>query len=323
MTVVLAAQCHWDCLWSGPVASTVIAVVGATATGKSDFGLALAAALAGAGRNAEIVNADAMQLYRGMDIGTAKLPLAARRGIPHHQIDVLDPTEETSVAAYQTAARADVAAILERNSIPIVVGGSGLYLRALLDELEFPATDPAVRAQLEARGEREGYRALHDELLERDPVAGATINPANKRRVVRALEVMELTGMPFSASMPSGRYHFPNTVQFGLKPNLDWLDARIAARTEAMLAAGLIAEVQSLGKLGATAARATGYAEVVAYLEGRLEGGLTEAIALATRQLARRQIKWFRPDQRIKWLPAAEPEVGLSEARALINWGEQ
>ncbi|HZK04845.1 MAG TPA: tRNA (adenosine(37)-N6)-dimethylallyltransferase MiaA [Actinomycetaceae bacterium] len=297
----------------------VIAVVGATATGKSALALDLAGELeiAGAPR-AEIVNADAMQLYRGMDIGTAKVTPVERRGIPHHQLDVLDPSEEASVAAYQRAARADLAAIHERGGIALVVGGSGLYVQGLLDQLEFPGTDPVIRAALTERAEREGGRILHDELAARDPVAAAKIEPANVRRVIRALEVIELTGRPFSASLPEGRHHFAGTLQLGLAADMAWLDERIARRALLMLDDGFVAEAAALGELGRTASRATGYAQALAHLRGELsEDELGDAIALATRQLARRQVKWFRRDPRTHWLDAAEPGAALREARRL------
>lgn len=294
----------------------VIAVVGATATGKSTLALDLAQAL---GR-AEVVNADAMQLYRGMDIGTAKVPVAERRGIPHHQLDVLDPLEDASVAAYQRQARADVSRI-RPGGWAIVVGGSGLYLRALLDELDFPGTDAAVRARLEARAAAEGSTALHRELAARDPAAAAAIDPRNVRRVVRALEVVELTGRPFAAVLPRGDYHQP-TVQLGLRVAWDELDARIARRSARMIAEGLVEEAAGLGPLSRTASRATGYAQVLEHLAGRTTRAETvDAITLATRQLARRQVKWFRRDPRIHWLDAGEPAALVEDALArLAPW---
>lgn len=292
----------------------VIAVVGATATGKSGLALGLAEALGAA----EIVNADAMQFYRGMDIGTAKLSIGERRGVPHHQLDVLDPSEEASVAAYQREARADVEGIAGRGAAPIAVGGSGLYVRALLDELEFPGTDPAVRAAIEAQREEIGAAGLHRLLAEKDPVAAATIDAANTRRVVRALEVIELTGKPFTANLPTGEYHWP-TIQFGLRGPNEWLDERIETRARQMIADGLLKEVAGLGALGPTASRATGYSQALDCLAGRLpEEELASAIALATRQLSRRQIKWFRRDSRIHWLDATDPAAALAEALAVL-----
>ncbi|MDO5496221.1 MAG: tRNA (adenosine(37)-N6)-dimethylallyltransferase MiaA, partial [bacterium] len=212
-------------------------------------------------------------------------------------------------------ARADIAVIHARGGLPLVVGGSGLYLQALLDELEFPGTDPGIRAELEERAEREGGRILHDELAARDPAAAQRIDPGNVRRVVRALEVIELTGRPFSASLPDGRHHFPGTLQVGLKAPNEWLDERIARRTAAMLAGGFVEEVAGLGELSRTAATATGYREALAHLRGELTTAeLAEAISLATRQLARRQVKWFRRDPRTHWLDAADPAGALEAA---------
>jgi tRNA dimethylallyltransferase len=244
--------------------SLVIAVVGPTATGKSDLGLALAEQLGG-----EIVNTDAMQLYRGMDIGTAKLTPADRRGIPHHQLDVLDVDEDASVADYQRGARADLAAIDARGARAVAVGGSGLYVRALLDRMDFPGTDPDVRARLEERVEAEGSRALHAELERVDPVAAAGIGPRNARRIVRALEVVRLTGRPYSASLPQHVYEVP-ALQIGLDCDRAVLDARIEARVEHMWEAGLVDEVRALAAhgIGRTASRAVGYAEVLALLRG-------------------------------------------------------
>jgi tRNA dimethylallyltransferase len=224
--------------------SLVIAVVGPTATGKSDLGLALAEQLGG-----EIVNTDAMQLYRGMDIGTAKLTPADRRGIPHHQLDVLDVDEDASVADYQRGARADLAAIDARGARAVAVGGSGLYVRALLDRMDFPGTDPDVRARLEERVEAEGSRALHVELERVDPVAAAGIGPRNARRIVRALEVVRLTGRPYSASLPQHVYEVP-ALQIGLDCDRAVLDARIEARVEHMWEAGLVDEVRALAAHG-------------------------------------------------------------------------
>lgn len=285
----------------GRSAFPVVAVVGPTATGKSDLGVALAAELGG-----EVVNADASQLYRGMDVGTAKLTEAERHGIPHHQLDVLEVTEEASVAAYQEAARRDLAAIRERGAVPVVVGGSGLYVRALLDRLEIPPTDPAVRERWQARLEEQGVEALHAELATRDPEAAARIEPRNGRRIVRALEVIELTGRPFSATMPT-REHVGPTVTIGLRAGRDVLDERIAARAEGMWRAGLVEEVRDLVALGLregrTASRAVGYAQALRQLDGELTQ--EEAVAdtvVATRRLARRQERWFGPDPRVRWL---------------------
>nr|WP_238160628.1 tRNA (adenosine(37)-N6)-dimethylallyltransferase MiaA [Ornithinimicrobium sp. HY006] len=284
----------------------VVAVVGPTATGKSDLGVALALTLGG-----EVVNADASQLYGGMDIGTAKLPDGQRHGIPHHQLDVLDVTQEASVAAYQEAARADLAAIRARGRLPVVVGGSGLYVRALLDRLEIPPTDPAVRAAWEERLERDGPEALHTLLAERDPDAAAAIEPRNGRRIVRALEVIELTGRPFSATLPTREFVAP-TVLVGLRAAREVLDARIEHRTRGMWRAGLLEEVRVLEgqglRRGRTASRAVGYAQALRQLDGELsETEAVEETVVATRRLARRQERWFGADPRVVWLEHDDP----------------
>ena len=311
-----------------PSAPPVVAVVGPTATGKSELGIALAHALG----PAEIVSADAFQLYRGMDVGTAKVPRDARGGVPHHELDVLDVSEATSVARYQTAARADVHAIRARGARPIVVGGSGLYVRALLDRLDFPGTDPDLRARLERRAEREGTGALHAELAAADPVAAQSINPANARRIVRALEVIAVTGRPYSSSLPAYEYAVP-AVQIGLTASYDRLDARIGARVGRMADAGLVEEALTLApRLGETARRALGYAEVLDWVDahGGLEqdpaprpvGDALEAVLALivqhTRRLARRQLGWFRRDPRIHWLDADSPRV-LADALSIVR----
>lgn len=301
---------------AAPADPPVVAIVGPTATGKSDLALDLAEHL-----GAEIINADAMQLYRGMDIGTAKLPVEQRRGIAHHQLDVLDVTEDASVAAYQKYARADLTAIRNRSAAVVIVGGSGLYLRALLDRIDFPGTDPDVRAAWEARAAEDGPGVLHDELARRDPEAAARIERGNARRIVRALEVIELTGEPFSANLPDYTYAIP-AVQIGLDLPAAELDGRIDARAEQMFATGLVAETEHLLARGLaqgrTAARAVGYTQALAVLRGGLSPDEAVAqTALATRQLARRQRKWFRRDQRITWLSAGTPL--LDQARRLTR----
>lgn len=312
----------------------VVAVVGPTATGKSDLALDLAQALsapAAAGRPAgtapaEIVNADAYQLYRGMDVGTAKVPPAERRGIVHHQLDVLDPAQEASVARYQEAARADLDAIAGRGARAVVVGGSGLYVRALLDAMDFPGTDPEIRARLEARAEAEGRRALHAELARLDPPAAESIGPHNTRRIVRALEVIEITGRPYTANLPRQEYVRP-AVQIGLDCSREVLDARVAGRVDRMWEAGLVEEVRALASpeqggvgtgLGVTAARAVGYAEVLAWWRGELsEAEAWTAITANTRRLARKQMGWFGRDPRVHWLDAASPSL-LDDALAIV-----
>jgi tRNA dimethylallyltransferase len=287
---------------------SVIAVVGPTASGKSDLALDLAERLGG-----EIVNADAMQLYRGMDIGTAKTPVGERRGIAHHQLDVLDVQEEASVAAYQREARLDVAGIRVRRRRPILVGGSGLYVRAALDRLEIPPTDPAVRARLEGELATVGIEAMQLRLQQADPVAAKAIQPNNERRVVRALEVIELTGRPFSATLPTREYQLP-TVTIGLLVPRPELDARIDARVHRMWEAGLLDEVRRLDaaglREGRTAAKALGYSQALAHLDGILGAGQAiEDTITSTRRFARRQESWFRPDPRIHWLGYDDPRL--------------
>ena len=288
----------------------VVALVGATATGKSDVALDLAERIAGSITPAEVVNADAMQLYRGMDIGTAKLPVDERRGVPHHLLDV---TEEASVAAYQRDAREAIARIRGDHRIPLLVGGSGLYVRAALDRLEIPPTDPAVRAGYEELLKRDGVERLYALLQDRDPVAAASIEPRNGRRIVRALEVIELTGRPFSASMPRKEY-VTATLQLGLRRDREDLDTRVAARVRRMWDDGLLDEVRSLVprglRDGATAARAIGYDQALAQLDGRMsEAEAIASTAAATRRLVRRQESWFGSDPRITWFDASDPAI--------------
>ena len=282
--------------------SPVVAVVGPTATGKSELGLALAERLGG-----EVVNADAMQLYRGMDIGTAKLSLEQRRGIAHHQLDVLEVREEASVAAYQRHARADIAGIGARGRIAVLVGGSGLYVRAALDRLDIPPTDRTVRARLEAELADVGIDVLRARLVALDPTAADAIEPRNNRRIVRALEVVELTGRPFSASLPA-REHVRPTVVVGLVADRSLLDARVDERVRRMWRQGLVDEVRTLVtqglRDGRTASKALGYSQALAHLDGTMTPAeAQEATATATRRYARRQESWFRADPRIVWLP--------------------
>ncbi|MCV2393456.1 tRNA (adenosine(37)-N6)-dimethylallyltransferase MiaA [Actinotalea sp. M2MS4P-6] len=291
-----------------------IAVVGPTATGKSDLAVGLALALGG-----EIVNADAMQLYRGMDIGTAKLTAAERRGVPHHQLDVIEVDEDASVAAYQLHARSDLGAIEARGARAIAAGGSGLYLRALLDRMELAPTDPAVRARFEAEAAERGPGAMHDELARRDPVAAAAIARTNTRRIVRALEVLELTGSGPRTALPAPEYEVP-AVQIGLDCARPVLDVRIEARVQRMWSLGLVDEVAALAsRMGRTAARAVGYAQVLALLRGETdEASAREATVIATRRLARRQMGWFGRDPRVHWLSADDPDL-LARALDLVE----
>lgn len=292
-----------------------VAVVGPTATGKSDLALDLAERLGG-----EIVNIDAMQLYRGMDIGTAKLPAAQRRGIPHHQLDVLEVTETATVAAYQTAASADIEAIMARGRVPVVVGGSMMYVQALLDQWEFPATDPAVRAKWEDLLAGQGVAAVHAELRRADPAAAATILPTDGRRMVRALEVVELTGRPFAASAPVIGAPRWGTRILGVDRDTAELDERIARRTAAMFEQGLLEEVRALAdqglREGQTARRAIGYAQVLAHFDGEYDlAEAQERTFIGTRRYVRRQRSWFRRDRRVRWVDGADPssaETALS-----------
>ncbi len=282
----------------------VIAIVGATATGKSAVSLAVARLLAPGG-GAEVINADSMQFYRGMDIGTAKLPPAERDGVPHHQLDTLDVNEDASVARFQADARALVGEIRARGATPLVVGGSGLYLRALLDRFDFPGTDPEVRARLEARVEAEGPGMLYAELKAKDSAAAQKIHPRNAKRIVRALEIIEVAG-EYTSSLPRHEYEFP-AIQVALEVPTEVLDERIGARVDAMFDAGLVDEVRGLEAVGlrdgVTARRAVGYAEVLAWFDGEIaEDEAREAIARNTRRLARRQDRWFRPDPRVQWV---------------------
>jgi len=293
-----------------------VAVVGPTATGKSDLALDLAeqAQASGPAARAEIINADASLLYRGMDIGTAKPSPAERSRVPHHQIDVLTVRDRASVAAFQRSARSDIDAVESRGHLAIIVGGSGLYVRALTDGLDFPGTDPAVRTRLTECAEREGTPALYAELVRLDPVAAERIEASNTRRIVRALEVIEITGRPFSASLPRYEDVAP-TVHIALRCERRLLDTRINARAHAMFERGLVEEVETLIdqglRQGETASRAIGYSQALAVIDGTMS--VPEAIAstaLATRQLASRQIKWFRRDPRVQWIDVALTEEG-------------
>ena len=292
--------------------TSIVAVVGPTAAGKSAVGLELAQELGG-----EVVNADAMQLYAGMDIGTAKVSTVERGLVPHHLLDVWPVTFRASVADYQRRAVAAVADISGRGRVAVVVGGSGLYLRALLDDLRIPPTDPDVRSRLEQELAQVGPAVLHERLKASDPAAGAAILASNGRRIVRALEVVELTGS-FSATLPDGRYRRPDTLQLGL--DAADLDERIAARVERMFADGFVEEVEALLDVGLggspTASKALGYAQILAMREATAQArprldlaAAQEATVLATRRFARRQRSWFRRDPRIDWHTSPEQVV--------------
>ncbi len=286
-----------------------IAVVGPTAAGKSDLGVELALRCGG-----EVINADAMQLYKGMDIGTAKLSPAERRGVPHHMLDVLDVTETASVAAYQRQTRELMERLIADGVTPVLVGGSGLYVQAVLDELEFPGTDPTVRTRLETELAEVGSEALHARLAVLDPPAATAILSSNGRRVVRALEVIEVTGRPFSATMPKRGEARYGTVQIGVDRDVAELDARVDLRVRLMFEAGLVDEVRALEAVGLrggkTAARALGYQQVLSHLDGAYDlDAAAEETARATRRFVRRQRSWFRRDQRITWFDGARPDL--------------
>jgi tRNA dimethylallyltransferase len=296
----------------------IVAVVGATASGKSDLALDLATLVGG-----EIVNTDAMAVYRGMDIGTAKLPVAERRGIEHHLVDYLGVNEPLTVAQFQRDARRVMAEIRARGGAPVLVGGSALYTRAVLDRFEFPGTDEAVRRRLESELAEVGAPALHQRLAEVDPVAAGNILVDNGRRIVRALEVVEITGRPFSARLPVLEYADPLSVQIGVDIERPTLDERIERRVEGMFDAGFVEEVERLLaaglREGRTAASAIGYREVAAYLDGDLTlDEARERTVVATRRFARRQDSWFRKDPRVTWVPYDDPQR-LERALAAVG----
>jgi tRNA dimethylallyltransferase len=293
---------------SSPAVPPIVAVVGATAAGKSGLSLDLAERLDG-----EIVNTDAMAVYRGMDIGTAKPSVADRRGIPHHLLDLLDVTEPLTVAEFQRWARGAVAEIRDRGRTPVLVGGSALYTRAVLDRFDFPGTDPDVRRALEAELAELGARELHRRLAEADPEAAAQILPDNGRRIVRALEVVRITGRPFTAALPEREYADPGSLQIGVDIDRPTLDPRITRRVHEMFEAGLVDEVRRLLAAGLadgrTARTAIGYRQVAAYLAGETSlDDAVEATITATRRFSRRQDRWFRKDPRVVWVRWDDPE---------------
>ncbi|MFF4773540.1 tRNA (adenosine(37)-N6)-dimethylallyltransferase MiaA [Microtetraspora fusca] len=295
----------------------VIAVVGATAAGKSDLAVDLALRLGG-----DVINTDSMQLYRGMDIGTAKLTVSERRGVPHHLLDIWPVTRTASVAEYQGLVRPLIDRLRSADRAVVLAGGSGLYVRAALDDLEFPGTDPAIRERLEKELAEIGPAPLHERLTRQDPVAAAQILPSNGRRIVRALEVIELSGRPFSATMPSYDSVY-DSVQIGVEVPRPILDERIALRVDRMWNAGLVEEVRRLAELGLaegrTASRALGYAQVLRFLEGEWpEEQARDETIRATRRFARRQESWFRRDPRVVWLPFDAPDL-TDRALALIR----
>jgi tRNA dimethylallyltransferase len=288
----------------------VIVICGATATGKSDLAVALAREIDG-----EVINADSMQLYKGMDIGTAKITLEEQQGVPHHLMDQLDVTEDANVAWYQEKAREKITEVHSRNKNAIIVGGTGLYIKAILDDLNFPDTDPVVRTELELEYATKGIGPLFERLEKLDPAAALAIDKANSRRVIRALEVIKITGKPFTANLPrkeSTRY--PEALQFGLVMDRELLGEKISARVERMWQAGFVAEVESLIEAGitrgTTAQKALGYSQVIAYKEGKIsEDEAIEETKRATRQYARRQETWFSRDERIMWISPIQNRI--------------
>lgn len=298
----------------------VVALNGPTASGKTEVAVAVAQQLAGAGVAAEVVNADSMLVYRGMDIGTAKPTPAERGGVPHHLLDILDVTQTASVAEFQALARAAIAECRARGVVPLLAGGSALYVHAILDTFEFPGTDAGIRARLEAELDVVGPHDLHRRLAAVAPEAAAGILPGNGRRIVRALEVVELTG-GYTSSLPTWDYALGDVVQFGLEVPRATLDQRITDRVERMWADGLVAEVEALVgrglREGRTASRALGYRQVLALLDGRLtEDEAKQATVSGTRRFARKQLGWFRRDPRIRWLPAG-PDAAAAISSAV------
>ncbi|MBW3078838.1 tRNA (adenosine(37)-N6)-dimethylallyltransferase MiaA [Bifidobacterium simiiventris] len=296
----------------------VVSIVGPTASGKTGLGIAIARALEERGERAEIVNADAYQMYRGMDIGTAKATSEEQAAVRHHLIDIIEPDDTMTVARFQQIARDCIRDLQSQGIRPIMVGGSGLYARAAIDDISFPGTDPAVRQRLEEREKTEGAGALFDELKAKDPAAAARMDPRNPRRTIRALEVIEVTGKPYSASLPRYRYVIP-AVQIGLDLPREELDRRIDIRTKQMLTGGFVEEVERLRpRLGVTASRALGYQQVIDYLDGLADLNDTYMdIAQKTKRLARKQMGWFGRDPRIHWLQALNPSL-VDNALAII-----
>jgi tRNA dimethylallyltransferase len=301
----------------------LIAVVGSTGAGKSELAIRIAEAIRQDGQAAEIVNADAMQLYKGMDIGTAKLPVSERRGIEHHLVDVLDVTQESTAAEYQKIARAKILEIQSRGAMPILVGGSMLYVAAVLNNFEFPVRDKDLRASLEQELLELGPNAMHQKLVLLDASAASRIDPENGRRIVRALEIVTLTGEPFAAALPDEIESWQEVLEIGLRMNREILVAKLAERVREMWSRGMVEETQNLVSKGlresVTAGYAIGYAQAMAQLDGELsqEQAIESTIKL-TQKYARRQMSWFKRDTRINWLDALDPEV-TSSAIALVR----
>lgn len=298
------------------MSTPIIIICGPTATGKSDLALEVANLIGG-----EIINADSMQLYKGMDIGTAKLSLEERAGIPHHLLDILTVDQDASVAQYQSLAREAIAEIQSRNKAVIIVGGTGLYIKSIIDEMNFPETDPELRKRLESEAELLGAAELYSRLRLLDPEAAAAIEPANTRRIIRALEVIEITGQPYSANLPGDTsIRYPDALHIGLAMERSSLAPRIEARVHHMWQQGLVAEVDQLiseGLLrGSTAQRAIGYAQVIAMRNGEIsESQAIEETIVATRQYVRRQETWFKRDNRIQWIGENQPRLAFINER--------
>ena len=303
----------------GGRAARVVSIVGPTASGKTGLGIAIARRLAERGERAEIVNADAYQMYRGMDIGTAKPTAEEQAAVPHHLIDIIDPDDTMTVARFQQLARRAIAELQSRGIRPILVGGSGLYARAAIDDISFPGTDPKIRERLERREREEGAGALFEELRAKDPQAAARMDPRNPRRTIRALEVIELTGRPYSATLPRYRYVVAS-VQIGLDLDRADLDRRIDIRTAQMREAGFLDEARRLRPhMGLTASRALGYQQMFDLLDGLWdERDAWADVAQKTKRLARKQMGWFGRDPRIHWLQALNPAL-VDNAMAIID----
>ena len=301
----------------------LIAVVGSTGTGKSELAIRIAETFRQDGQAAEIVNADAMQLYKGMDIGTAKLPIAERRGIEHHLVDVLEVTQESTAAEYQKMARAKILEIQSRRAMPILVGGSMLYVAAVLNNFEFPVRDKDLRASLEQELLELGPNAMHQKLVELDSSAASRIDPENGRRIVRALEIVTLTGEPFAAALPDEIESWQEVLEIGLRMDREILVAKLAERVRGMWSTGMVEETKHLVSKGlresVTAGYAIGYAQALAQLDGELsQEQAIESTTKLTQKYARRQMSWFKRDTRINWLDALDPEV-TNLANALVR----
>ena len=301
----------------------LIAIVGSTGSGKSELAIRIAETLREEGQEAEIINADAMQLYKGMDIGTAKLPLAERRGIEHHLIDVLEVTQESTAAEYQKIARAKILEIQSRGAMPILVGGSMLYVAAVLNNFEFPVRDKDLRARLEQELLELGPNAMHQKLVVLDASAASRIDPENGRRIVRALEIVTLTGEPFAAALPDEIESWQEVLEIGLRMDREILVAKLEERVRGMWEKGMVEETKDLTSKGlresVTAGYAIGYAQALAQLDGELsQEQAIESTTKLTQKYARRQMSWFKRDTRINWLDALDPEV-TSLAIALVR----